>query len=240
MSKASKLLVIGHSHIECLRSGISAHPDIQEAHVINLRGIIKKGMRPAEIVSEVFEGLGGFEPDIVLACLGGNQHNMLGTVENPVPFSVGEKSNGSTSPSSEDRVFIPLAMMEEHFDGKLQRPLLHRIYERVPDAVRLYLNPPPPVPDFSHIQKYPGIFRDKLDMGSPPKPLKMQLYKIQTRSFATLSEEEKAIFVDVDPSLVNDEGFLDPKYFNKDPTHGNEAYGKVMLDKILKLAASAR
>jgi len=113
-------------------------------------------------------------------------------------------------------------------------------YKSAPDAVRMYLNPPPPISDFSHIQKYPGIFLSKLELGPAPNELKMQLYRIQRNALRNLSEQEKATFVDVEPALLNSEGFLDSKYFNHDPTHGNAAYGKVMLEKIIKISESAR
>lgn len=231
MSNKSKLLIIGHSHVGCLRSAIQARPDIKDILVININN------KTTEVLKKQIES---FEPDAVCVCLRGNQHNVLGILENPVPFSVGEKFKGSTSPSSEERVFIPLALMEEYFDSKLQKLLLHSIYKSAPDAIRMYLNPPPPISDFSHIQKYPGPFLDKLELGPAPNELKMQLYKIQSNVLRNLSDKENATFIDVEPVLLDPEGFLDSKYFDEDPTHGNAAYGKVMLEKIIKISENAR
>lgn len=231
MNNKSKLLIIGHSHVGCLRSAILARPDIKNIHVININS------KTEEILQKQVEI---FKPDAVCVCLRGNQHNVLGLLENPVPFSIGEKSKGSTPPYSEERVFIPFALMEEYFDHQLQKSLLHSIYESAPDAIRMYLNPPPPISDFSHIQKYPGLFFDKLELGPAPKELKIELYKIQTQVLRKLAEKENANFVDVDPVLLDPEGFLDSRYFDEDPTHGNAEYGKVMLEKIVKISESAR
>ena len=240
MSNKSRLLVIGNSHIECLQSAIKKNPDIKHSQVFNLSQIVKNGSTIKQIVLEIVENVRDFNPDSVCVCLSGNEHNILGVLENPIPFSVGEKSKGSTSPSSKERHFIPYALMEDYFDSQLQKPLLSLIYQSFPDTVRLYLNPPPPISDFSHIQKYPGVFRDKLELGSAPNDLKMQLYRIQSSALRKMAEKENAIFVDVEPGLLDSEGFLNSDYFNQDPTHGNAAYGKVMLERLITFAASAQ
>ena len=132
MNNKSNLLIIGHSHVECLRSAIKARPDIKDALVININSIkteLKKEQTVTQVVSKTCEVIESFKPDAVCVCLGGNQHNVLGILENPIPFSVGEKSKGSTSPSSEERMFIPHALMEEYFESKQQKSFLHSIYK---------------------------------------------------------------------------------------------------------------
>lgn len=249
MGKKINLLIIGHSHVACIRHAVEANPDIKGVYVVNTNKLTKKRslkerllrrkLREQQIVSNMNRQIEKFKPDAVCVCLGGNLHNLFGILENPTPFSVGEKLKGSTSPLSQNRAFIPRALMEEYFDSLIEKTLVSLIFENFPNAVRLYLNSPPPISDFSHIQKYPGVLQDKLDMGPPPNDLKMQLYQIQSNTLRNVAKKENATFVEVEPKLMDSEGFLNSDYYNQDPTHGNRAYGDVMLKKIINLAESA-
>lgn len=133
MGKNINLLIIGHSHIECIRHAVEANPDIKGVHVVNTNKLTKKRslkerllrrkLPEQQIVSDMNRQIGKFKPDAVCVCPGGNLHNLLGILENPIPFSVGEKLKGSTSPLSEDRAFIPRALMEEYFDSRTKKHL---------------------------------------------------------------------------------------------------------------------
>jgi len=229
-------LVVGHSHVSCIRAAVNAHPDFQNVRVLNLGPIIKKGMKGPEIAQTIVARVNGFNPDALCLTLRGNYHNVLGITENPVPFSVGEKLKGVAPNISNGRHFIPYALMAEMFENYTNGHLAPILYDACPNAIRMYLNPPPPIPDFDHIRRNPGIFREMLDLGPSPNELKMHLYRIQTNSFRKLAESQKAIFIEPDSSLLDADGFLAPKYFDTDPTHGNTLYGKAILTQLLELA----
>lgn len=230
------LLIVGHSHIECLRSAFMARSERGDVTFVNIRSIQKSAETGQSIISLLKAEISGFNPDAVCLCIGGNTHNLIGLLENPVPFSVGEEISGSVPAPDKNRVFIPHALMRDYFDININKNLISNIYGLFPNAVKMYLNPPPPIPDFEHIKQYPGVFKDKISYGASPKELRIELYNIQSNALRSVAKQERAIFVEVESSVINDEGFLLPAYFNQDATHGNTAYGDIMLNQIINLA----
>lgn len=219
----------------CIEAAIQVRPDMENVRTINLRSVTEPGMKVADVVGKVVEFAEGFEPQAVCLTIGGNLHNMLGIIENPIPFSVGAAEKGSVPEGVNDRLFIPSAVMDDVFKTQFDSRRMAELYRAFPGALRLYLNSPPPIPDFDHIRKYPGIFRDKIFMGPAPNDLRMKLYQMQSKAIRALTDAQGAIFVDPAPELLDAGGFLRSDYFNTDPTHGNIAYGQVMLDELLKI-----
>lgn len=123
--------------------------------------------------------------------------------------------------------------MAEKFLTASIASLLTALYEAFPGAKRAYLNPPPPIGDWEHIKHHPGAFAGKIQCGPAPDALRIALYRIQTDCFRSLAEKNGAMFIEPDPSTITPEGFLAKGYFNRDPTHGNAAYGKLMLKKVI-------
>jgi len=234
-------LMIGHSHSMCIQAAAKAQSNLTNVCVINLGKITELGMKVTDIAEAAKAEVQDLTPGAVCLSIKGNEHNVLGILENPVPFSIGEKAHGTAPRISQGRHFIPFSLMEDHFStyGSNLR-LIKLLYELFPVATRIYLNPPPPIADFEHIVRNPGIFCDKISLGSSPKELKMQLYRIQTKVLSRIALESNAIFVEPEPELLDAEGFLASPYYNTDPTHGNSAYGKIMLNKMLKLVGQEK
>lgn len=237
MTKRPQLLVIGHSHIECLTAAYDKQTFDADVQFINLR-LLEQDHKDVPLFDKVKKQTRGLHPSAVCLCIGGNLHNILGLIENPIPFCVGASDVGAIPADVGSRKFIPNALMTEVFENNLRRNLTFSIYTAFPNAKRLYMNAPPPIGDFEHIKKHPGVFRDKIELGSSPPVLKLHLYRIQTKTKQSIAQEAKATFVDVVPELVDDQGFLAPKFYNADPTHGNSEYGDVMLREILQNAGA--
>ena len=75
-----------------------------------------------------------------------------------------------------------------------------------------------------------------LHLGPGPKELKLQLYNIQSKVLEELATEVNATFIGTTADVLDDEGFLAPDFYNDDPTHGNSAYGAIVLERILQQA----
>ncbi|MCQ0969599.1 hypothetical protein MLD63_04035 [Paracoccus sp. TK19116] len=230
-----RVLVVGHSHIECLRAAADARPEPSQVSFLNLRQLqatvdTPKGL-PAAIASEIAR----VAPDALCLCLAGNVHNLIGLIENPVPFAIGAVDAGAIPPSPTKRHFIPSAMMREQIESSMSANLVAKIFSMRPDSTKMILEPPPPISDFEHVRRFPGAFKDKLEMGPAPRELRLALYRMQSDILRELAERETATFVAVDPESVDGDGFLRPAYFSRDPTHGNAAYGDIMLSKIIRL-----
>ncbi|KMK66276.1 hypothetical protein [Puniceibacterium sp. IMCC21224] len=216
------LLIVGHSHVECLDRAVN--PKDRGVHVVSLttkKHRIKRGARGIDI-SDM--GLG--TPDRIVLCLGGNAHSTLGLLNHPEPFALDRPAPG--------RMLIPEAVMRDTTEHNLRQVfvLARNVRAQFPNSRCLYLNPPPPIGNPEHILAHPGIFRAQLKLGISPPELRLALYRIQTVLYADLAAETGDPLLMAPSSVLDADGFLANDYANNDPTHGNTAYGRVMLDLI--------
>ncbi|MGP3696078.1 hypothetical protein [Rhodobacter sp. NSM] len=237
MPNPQRILIVGHSHIGCL-SAAARNAGTDTFEIVNL-GKAGKGKDPS--VREVLETIDrrrGVEtqPHAVCVCINGNQHNILGIVENPRPFRVGQITAGATPAQDESRWFIPFALIKDNFEASFSREVILAIYERFPTARRFYLNPPPPISDWEFIKAHPSKFEGKLGDQPVPLDLRMQLYLAQTAAIKSIAHDCDAQFIELGDEVKDGNGFLKRRYYGSDPTHANAEYGALMLDRIQKEA----
>lgn len=225
-----KTLVIGHSHVNCIAVAAIKFGPFSWLRAVNLRKFAKETTQTNALgLSDHMTALArkiraecqGFAPDIVYVCLGGNFHNVIGLLEHPQPFWTG--------PDPQGRRAIPKALLLDLFRERANVALMSRIFEAFPKADRVVLNAPPPIANFDHIKRHPGVFADRIGQGPAPKELRRRLYNLQSEVMATLAEEHGAAFLAVPDHLMDAEGFLAPQYVDRDPTHGNASYGLELL-----------
>ena len=238
-AETRKLLIIGHSHVRCFAEACKVYQwnsvrvvDLLtsncEAH--DLQGVCD--FAKSETVD--------FNPEIVCLLLRGNRHNVLGIVENPVPFAIGDGANGAEPPEANDRHFIPSGLIRDTFESWLEKKLIVALYDTFPSARRVYISPPPPLADFAHIQTYPDIFKSKLSNGPAPDKLRTLLYRTEIKVTKKVSENEGAMFIEPAPHTFDEAGFLHRNLYAPDPTHANSIYGNIMLKHIFKTVHEAR
>ncbi|SIT22291.1 hypothetical protein SAMN05421774_11152 [Gemmobacter megaterium] len=242
---SGSILIVGHSHIRCLmeawnkRAGYEGEYDVEFVDLIWLERQEKLAGR--QVGDAVKRRVRNPSPNYICQCVNGNFHNVLGIVENPVPFSVGEENYGS-APVGNGRWFIPSSVMMDVFQARFERACkaIESVFAAFPESTRLYLNPPPPVADWEHIKAYPGVFSDNIHLGPAPNDLKIRLYELQTAYFENVARVQAASFIRAAPETLTSDGFLRADYYNADPTHGNMRYGQVMLEEIFKNAQKFR
>ena len=239
---ATDLLIAGHSHIECLHQAASAARGTS-VEMLNLNVLRKQSPDESQpLVKLIKKSQGWSKPRASRLCLRGNQHNIIGIVENPRPYAIGDASEGAAPPGLGERWFIPEAVMLDEFRAKVaqMRSLAQQIYDLWPNAARYYLNAPPPMANWEHIKANPGVFRAKVRLGPAPDALKLKLYELQTQAYRELAESCGASFIEPAPETCTESGFLGDDYYNDDPTHGNPAYGAVMMRRILSTMETAQ
>lgn len=232
------VIIAGHSNIRCLMAAEAEAPEpgVEFADLLRLKGAKEApGARYGEMVRKASATS---DPDVICLSIFGNYHNVLGVVEHPQPFSAGGTS-GALPPEA-GRWFVPSAVIADTFRHQFRRArnITASLYEAFPQARRLFLNPPPPIGDWDHILGNPKLFADKVHLGPAPDALKLRLYELQTEFFAELAADHGARLIETPPEARTATGFLDPDYHGEDPTHGNVAYGRLMLHRILQAAAA--
>lgn len=234
MDKPPSILFVGHSHVVCIAAAVRK-AGITDVGVINLLQVSNGVRLPTRKFAEQIARQSPIRrPDAVCLCMHGNDHNVYGVTENPVPFSIGDRETGSIPESGDERQFIPYRVMRDVFEKPRARRLAKHIFDAFPHAARYWLCPPPPVCDWDYITSNPIVYSDMIPFGPAPESLKKQLYRIQCDVLRDMALEGKAVFIEPESCLVED-GFLKPQYC-ADPTHGNSLYGEVMLRAVRERA----
>lgn len=238
---AKSVLIVGHSHVRCMEAALEQGGPAGDVAVVNIWKIPKfSALNNKELAYAVFKKSAKAAPDAICLCLGGSYHNILGLIENPVPFSVGEDSRGAAPEQSPERHFIPYGLAKAMFRERFSQMPYAEIFDAFPSAQRYCINPPPPGSDWKKLKRNPGIFRDKLKLGPAPESLRLQLYHVQTEVFREIAEHHGARFIEPGPRIFDQSGFLAADYYSDDVTHGNATYGNVMLEKILETVGASR
>ena len=176
--------------------------------------------------------------DIVLSMIGGNQHAVFSTIQNPAKFDFFEPSRPDWI-ADHDAQIIPYSAIRDYFvdsinrgDGRSIRALRDSTSAHV-----VHVLPPPPKRDAAHIlARHESRFAEDgiAQLGVSAPELRMKCWTLQTD---VLTEFCGAIGVGVmaPPSEACDaDGFLLREYYANDATHANPSYGELILQSLEK------
>lgn len=226
---APHTLVLGMSHVEAISLALENHPD-PGFQVLNLNrepAIYDVGTNRLDL-----SAFHDPRPDRVCLSLGGNFHNIFGLLELPQPIRIG--CDGGAVPDDPARNFLPHDLMRAHFERRLERPLQHAgaVHDRFAGARFLWLCAPPPIADEAHLRANPGVFRARMHLGLAPRDLRLALHAMQRDIYAARARAAGAEFLDPPVAARDAAGFLERAFWADDPTHGNAAYGRLVIEQI--------
>ena len=113
---------------------------------------------------------------------------------------------------------------------------LEQIHSRFKGANFVHLCSPPPISDEDFLKDNWGQYFEKnKGRNFAPADLRMILYNMQSDIYASYAKKLNATFLQPPSSTLDGLGFLAREYWNIDPTHGNTAYGRLVLDQIKEL-----
>lgn len=245
-----KVTVIGTSHVEALRYALPPGQDWIE--IINIGRpragvpeVTPSGWRDASDDFRV-RFTATLDPDRHFVCmLGGNDHNAIGLIEHPQRFDFAEPG-GDTAPDTApdtgpgpDREPIPYDVMRAVLEQRIapyRRWMAH--LAPVFAGRKLHLCSPPPIASVAHIRSFPGSFKGTLRRGVTPAPIRARLHRLNSDIYRTACAELGIAFLPPPAAARDAAGFLKQTYWNRDPTHGNSHYGRLLLQQIEEHLAS--
>ncbi len=237
----SEILLIGHSHVEALRLAEQIAPSGRMT-IHNLNHLGRRGSVIGRRVPGGLRALAlGRKPRAVCLCLMGNQHNVHGLFEHPVPWSLGPIGSEAPTPDGAPRLAVPESVLRDVLDrdfGQLGA-LADLLFGTWPKAQRLILAPPPPVREIDREIDLPKHFEGRAGIRIAPRGLHRRLYELQCAVYAEHAKACGAEIVTPPEQVMTEDGFLAPTCWGRDPSHGNLAYGRVMQSRLFAAVDSA-
>lgn len=94
--------------------------------------------------------------------------------------------------------------------------------------------PPPPIPDETHILANPGAFKAMArKRGVAPPPLRRKMWRLYCEVLREKVEAAGGQILEQSEATYDADGYFKKDYWHWDPTHGNFAYGEMVIRHIL-------
>lgn len=249
------MLAIGHSHLQAWRRAaerlVRQGDDVPAITCVSLQ---EKADDPAaksvsavpsgdELAALIDAAMSGERPTVTFAPLLGNEYNAMVLARHPVPFDFILSERPDLIPE-EGCELVPEGALIGTLRARISRsvvPIITALAEITQGPVFL-VPPPPPVPDEEHIKAYPSKFGARLQrLGVSPVQLRVKMWLLNRRVLADIAREAKIELMPLPPEIFDSQGCLLKRYWNRDPTHGNVAYGEVLLmDAVRRVREMSR
>jgi len=243
------LLVVGQSHVAAIRAAAKTHreafPDEPRTRVIHT---IEPAYAPEFVnVAGGDYGAATFGPALraaiedqiarhsprVTSVVGGNVHNVLALMRHPRPYDF-RLSDEEGPPLDEDAELIPEALMRATLTARLAPDFARLRALREIAGPFFHLESPPPVREEAYIAaRAETLFRDRAarEIVAAGPGLRWRIWRLASRLMQSAVEQLGGRYLSA-PALARDsDGFLNLD-FAADPTHGNEAYGELLIRAI--------
>lgn len=239
---ATQVLVIGDSHTHAIKQALKRRPtntaDFVQFAALRFPGV-KNGRDVGDLsVDRLEEMVANLLPDdLVVSCLGGNQHQKLALVQHPQPFDVLLPDDVVPNPQADLRI-IPYQQVVDLIERGIRTGRDGERLRRLRELARchvVHLMPPPPKEDVSHVLSNPESPFAKAgihELGVSPAPLRLKFWKIQALVLADLTSEWGISLLPPPSAALTPEGFLATRYYADDATHGNSLYGALVLEQL--------
>lgn len=248
----TKILVVGHSHTVAIRDAVTeSPPEDADFSIVYFQDITKNVANPFEqtedgrerynaaAIERAFAGRGPDGYDLVVSSVGGNVANILGLMEHPIPFDF-DLPKEPTRPRIAGATRVTYAFIKAAVTQLSRRHLQHMAALRHSTTARIvHIETPPPNGDdayvMTNLDKY---FRANHadEAAIAPRWLRYKLWRVHSDLIRGTCRRLGIEFVAAPAHAQDGEGFMIPRAYHKDATHGNVWYGGQVVDQIRSLA----
>ncbi len=247
------LLYIGHSHLTALQRGAGLlEPDEggntrvfkrMDNKLTNPKAVREAGgwdaVKPA-VARAMNEILSPLASDVIVSCIGGNMHSVLGLTNSPRPFDFVLPERPDLEMQGGVDV-VPYGMVRRQLKTSMLPHLDMMLIARRPGKRVLHLAPPPPIESAQHISAFPNKFADRIEeFGIAPAVLRWKFWHASVSIMQELCAEADIEFLSVPAAACTPSGFLATQCWADDPVHGNATYGALVLRNVDRHLAGDR
>lgn len=216
------VLILGESHCTAISRAI---PDDLRNKFIGID--VRKGADSSKINESLFSGIC---PERLVLAFGGTEHNVLGLIEAEPAFDFVWPPFDDTDAG---RRLIPASALEELIRYRLESSVQRALHVRSQfDCPAFALAPPPPFRAVDEKTKLPSAFSELIEAGITPAAVRRKLYAVQCHVMRDTYARHDIPFIAAPTAASDSDGYLLRKLWNRDPTHGNPAYGQIVLNHL--------
>ena len=222
-------LIVGDSHANAFVKALRATP-VQGLQAIDIRFIADQNAKSKVIPGNIART---HPAKTIYCCIGGTEHNLLGLIETDEKFDFFLSQDDSVD---FQRSIIPHQVVRSALQHRL-----HSLFLRMTELRRhypgdfIYVAPPPPFRELGETARLPSAFQPHLHMGIVPPQIRMKLYRLRNEIVEEHCRAEGIKFLGAPSEASDSEGFLLTSLWDRDPTHGNAAYGALVLSQIARV-----
>jgi hypothetical protein len=233
-----RIVFVGDSHTYAIQHALKARvrEGDPEAYVYSR---VRNGTEYGDLSPEAIDSLvASLRPDdLLVSTCGGSQHVILSLIQHQVAFDF--MMPGEAGEPRPDVTWIPYRQLKAQmasFVADKEGKKLERL-RRAAKCRFVHLQPPPPKPDSEQLRNLaaPGaLFRRNgiAERGVSPASLRMKFWKLQVQVLSEIAHDLKFGLVPPPPESLDAGGFLRGDYSATDATHGNAAYGELVIRQM--------
>lgn len=248
-SQSRNLLVIGQSHVAAIRAAAKTHreafpeqprtrvihtlEDVHAPEFVNIDngGYSRATFGPA-LRAAIEDQIARHDP-IIASVVGGNVHNVLALVRHPRPFDFMLKEGGGPPPD-EGSELIPESLVRAALAARLAPDFARLRALREIAGPFVHIESPPPVRDETFIATHAEkAFRDHAqgEIVVAGRGVRWRMWRLSAHLQREAVEAVGNRYLPAPEEAFDADGFLRIEYA-ADPTHGNEAYGALLIRAI--------
>jgi len=247
----TEYLIAGHSHIFAMGAPQGYQGSIDLIKTNDGLGYFVmepwNGGRSNAYWEKVIEASSGRD---VLISFNGNQHHGAFLL---APEPIFDFFDEQTPKLLNGAMLVPRRLIRSFFESSIYelRHLIPRIIAGGGRSVRLLSAPPPKsdidvFADMIRNSKFARDFAQKhgIDLTHveiTPSSLLLKLWRVCQELTASVATDERVVFVPVPPEALDPHGFLAKQYYDyvpSDITHGNQKFGRLMIERALQTLGS--
>lgn len=246
---SSRLLLIGHSHLQCVAAAQTALGEgAPRLDAVRLFKDKRSGHEPdfdAYLDRELQAlGLPTDEPaDVVGLFMGGNTHNTLGLVQMKPPFDY-VLSEHPDLPLFPGAALVPERVVHEILATRMEAPLrgLDKLARRF-GARAVCVESPPPLGNDDYVRQHlDAHFQQEFAQGRDivPATQRFKLWRTSCAIFRNRCQASGLEYLPTPPEAMEVGMYLRPEAYPLNATHGNSWFGGHLLNALIARAARLR
>lgn len=247
-------LVVGHSHAGTMKRGFDLWLEMQppgkaglSCDFVLIRELgVETGVAgkrritniEADVVPFIRAAVKRQRPDVIFASLFGNSHSFISIPQHPRPFDLIVPWREDL-PFTETAELIPYKAIRQQLltvlKARMARYVEH-LKSESPGTPLWLIPPPPPIASDSHILENACNLGPIIKTtGVSPATLRLKVWLVNLDVLAEIAKDSGVRLVDLPQDVFDDEGYLHAQLLDRDPTHGNPAYGQILLRHLHRL-----